>query len=289
MQQLMGLLLASVITLGIATTHLPKLAELQQQRFDNGTASQFAEFVRASQRYISDERQAILDGFQAQPDTEPRSLTAAQLTAAGALSSRFVDRNTFGQRHAVIVQSDPNDSSEVEALAVTFGGDAIGRAETARLAQNAGPRAGLVHPDRDTEVWGAHGQWSVTISDFSGGSVDELHVPSEGHLAALLSTDAGSDPAGLEPVGIVPSGEFVDAPDCGARTPEIYVIPVQFSDNGHGYPLIGLQAAATAAADGSGWTVRMFLFREHATLPNTGERISLSATHGQAAVFTWCA
>ena len=288
MQHLMGLLLASVITLAIATVHMPRLAELEQQRFDNGSATQFEEFVRASQRFIQTERQNLVSWFAANPASDPRSFAASDLAAAGALSSRFADRNTFGHRHALIAHTHPQDPRHIEALAVTYGGETMSRRETARLALNAGPRAGLVHEGLEREVWGASGQWSVPVSEFAGGSVNPRHTPTKGHLAALLSTQATLAPAGLAPAGIATSGQFINAPLCPAGTPEIYVMPVQFSDNGHGYPVVGVQALAESAIDGSGWTVRIFLFREHAAVAGTEERIELAASHGRAAVFTWC-
>lgn len=289
MQQLLGLLLASVITLGITTTYVPRLAALQQQRFDNGSASQFAEFAQAAQRFIETERERLLQEFTTNPASEPRSFAADQLVAAGALSTRFTDENTFGQRHALIVHVDPSDGNEIEALAITYGGETMEQTETARLALHAGPRAGLVHPDRPQEVWGASGQWSVLVREFTGGSASLRHVPGTGHLAALLSTETALAPSTLQPLGIVPSGHFVPAPACSWGQPEVYVLPVQFSDNGHGFPVIGLQALAVPSPDASGWTVRLYLFREHVSRPGTEERIEVSASHGRAAVFTWCA
>ena len=288
MQQLMGLLLASAITLAVTTVHMPRLAMLEQQRFDTGSATQFAEFTRAAQRYIESDRQRLLTWFAANPASDPRSFTASDLVAAGVLSARFTDLNTFDQRHALIAQTHPGNPQHVEALAVTFGGEPMSRKETVRLALNAGPRAGMVHEGREAEVWGASGQWSVPVADFTGGAADSRHAPRKGHLAALLSTQTALTPSGLAPAGIVASGRFIPAPLCAAGTPEVYVLPVQFSDNGHGFPVIGLQALAESAADGSGWTVRLFLFREHSNIAGTGERIEVAASHGRAAVFTWC-
>ena len=288
MQQLMGLLLASVITMAITTTHLPRIAKIEQQRFDNGSASQFAEFTRASQRYIDSERVSLLDQFQANPASMPRSLTANDLVSARALSNRFVDENTFQQQHALIVRTDPTDPRHLEALAVTYGGNPMSREETVRIALNSGPRAGLVREGREQEVWGASGQWRLPVGEFAGGSADVRHTPAKGHLAALLSTRSALASAGLTPAGILRSGQFVDAPSCASGTPEIYVMPVQFSDNGLGYPVIGLQSLAEAADDGSGWTVRIYLFRENPSLAATDERIEVDGIHGRAAVFTWC-
>ena len=288
MPPLLGLLLASVITLTLTALHLPRLASLERQRFDNGSATQFAEFTRAAERYLVRERQNLVAGFAAMPGSDPRSFTASDLVATGDLSRRFRDRNTFGQRHALIITADAAAAGHVEGLAVTWGGEAMSRGETVRLAQNAGARAGLVHPGREREVWGASGQWQAGVDEFTGGLADSRHRPAVGHLAALLSTRAAPPPAGLAPVGIVTSGSFVDAPACATGAPEVYVLPVQFSDNGDGYPVIGLQALAEPEADGSGWTVRLFLFREDAADPGTDERVQLDAVHGRAAVFTWC-
>ena len=288
MNQLMGLLLASVLTLAITSVHLPRLAKLEQQRFDNGSATQFAEFAKASQRFIELERQSLLAWFAANPTLDKRSFAADDIVAAGALSPRFKDENTFGQRHAVIARIHPSDSRHIEALAITYGGNVMSRAETNRLALNAGPRAGLVHEGLESEVWGASGQWSVPVRDFAVGSAISRFTPTKGHLAALLSTYGSLRPEGLAPAGIVSSGQFIQAPPCASGRPEIYVLPVQFSDNGHGYPVIGLQALAESASDESGWTVRIFLFRENSALAGTDERIEVDQSHGQAAVFTWC-
>ena len=288
MQHLMGLLLASVITLAITTTHLPRIAKLEKQRFDNGSASQFAEFTQASLRFINQERKSLLDQFHVNPASMPRSFAANDLVSAKALSSRFVDENTFRQRHALIVRKDSADPHHLEALAVTYGGDPMSREETVRIALNSGPRAGLVREGHEQDVWGASGQWSVPVAEFAGGSVGPRHLPAKGRLAALLSTRSALTPSGLTPAGILQSGQFVNAPSCPSGTPKIYVMPVQFSDNGTGFPVIGLQSLAQAADDGSGWTVRMYLFREHPTLAATDERIEVDGNHGRAAVFTWC-
>ena len=290
MQALVGLMLASVIVMTMSTMYVSRIADLDRQRFDTGSAGQFAEFVAASRRYIQAERQTLTEGFQQDPLTDPHSLTAAELASAGALSPRFRDENTLGQQHALIVRTHPADSTQVEALAVTFGGESANDGETARLALNSGPRAGLVHRDRPNEIWGASRQWMAPTSAFAGTGVDNDHAPTAGHLAALLSTNepVPATDAGMRPAGILTSGDFVNAPDCGADSPQIYVLPVQFSDNGHGHPVIGVQAFAEAAADGSGWTVRLQMFHESATNPGQAERIELDDVHGRVAAFTSC-
>lgn len=286
MQALVGLLLASLITVSAATLYMPKILQLERERHDYASSLQFANFTEAAQRYVVRERANLTQQVQAAGG--PVSFDAPALIANGALHASFQDSNTFDQQHALIVATNRVDARHVDGLVVTYNGENMNWESVARIAQASSVQAGYIHADRPAEVWGASGLWSVAVADFSGGRVPARHVPARGHLMALVSS-AEVQMDDLQPRlhGLVASGEVVAKPPCGALVPRIFTVPVQFSDNGDGYPMLGVQAYAEDGG-GTDWTVRLQLFREHPTIPGTDQRLELDASHGQVAVFTGC-
>ena len=294
MPHLLGLLLASAITAAATAFYVPRIAELEVQKLNDGAAVQFAIFAEAAQRFVESERPILSIEATQLPLSFPRSFLPQNLIARGVLNPRFVDENTFGQTHALIVrpiQLGPN--VHFEALAITVGGVTIEEAEAARLAFVSSPRAGrvpLAHPE---VAAGAAGQWRVDVADFSGGTVPGQHTPTPGHLVAYLSTLSAPAPLpgqgpGFEPRGVFSDGQRVEMPNCDLGQPEIYVIPVQYSDNGQGLPLLGVQAFAEASADSLAWIIRLEVFRESQTSPGSDEIIRPTGQFGRAAVFTAC-
>ncbi len=288
MNPLVGLLLASLITATATSFYVPKIANLQNQQFDDRSAQQFAVFVNAAQRFIESDRVKLVEEFVLVPG--PKSIDVSALKNAGALPAAFEDRNTFDQKHALLLIRNRVDPRQVEGLAVTYGGETMTERENVRLALSAGFRTGLVHKDRVDQAWGASGLWRVNLSDFQGGSVLPDHRAEPGHLVALVSTMQSDyrQLSELRAVGVLSSGEIVRKPYCGTRLPQIFALPVQFSDNGAGYPVLGLQAYAEETPDKSGWLLRLQLFRENPSQPGTDMRVELDAVHGRMAVFTTC-
>ena len=291
MQHLLGLLLASLITAWMAALYVPRIATLENQRFDNGSATQFLEFTEAGQRFLEQERAVLAADLAADPLSFPRSYQSADLVARNVLSSQFLDPNTFEQRHALLVRPLVlGGRTHLEGLAVTYGGRSMIETEAGRLALLAGPRAGRVHTSDPDRAVGGSGQWAIDISHFAGGSVPLPHQPVPGHLAAYLSTLSAAEPSApaLTAAGVFRDGDAVPKPICTTGIPQIFVLPVQFSDNGDGYPILGLQAYAEEPAGESSWIVRLDLFRENPNSPGNDERLTLDPDHGHAAVFTSC-
>jgi hypothetical protein len=80
-------------------------------------------------------------------------------------------------------------------------------------------------------------------------------------------------------------GLVVTKPTCPNGTPEIYVAPASFSDNGVGLPLIGVQT--WAVDNGSSWTAHLVVVTQNAA--GTGTlRIRPTATYGQLIALAKC-
>ena len=82
-----------------------------------------------------------------------------------------------------------------------------------------------------------------------------------------------------------PDGLVIAKPACPHGSPEIYVAPVAFSDNGAGLPLIGVQT--WAADNGSSWTAHLVVITQNADGSGT-LRIRPSATYGQLIALAKC-
>lgn len=288
MQSLVGLLLASLIVASATALYVPRIGALERERFDRGSATQFRVFAEAAQRFLEEEREALSNRLATDPG--PHSFDAAALIAARALQPGFRDTNTFRQNHGLIVRSHPLDARHVEGIAVTYAGEDILPVDIDRLALDAGERTGFVRTDRPGEIWGASGLWNLSVADFTGGTVPANMAPSAGHLAAYLSTftPEREGRSVMRSLGMHAAGDRVPKPLCGAATPSIYIVPVQFSDNGAGYPILGMQGFAEHSADNLAWIIRLEVFREDPARPGQSERVTPDATHGRVAVFTAC-
>jgi hypothetical protein len=80
-------------------------------------------------------------------------------------------------------------------------------------------------------------------------------------------------------------GLVVAKPSCPNGSPEIYVAPVSFSDNGVGLPVIGVQT--WAVDNGSTWTAHLVVITQNPA--GTGTlRVRPSATYGQLIALAKC-
>lgn len=80
-------------------------------------------------------------------------------------------------------------------------------------------------------------------------------------------------------------GLVITKPTCPNGTPEIYVAPVSFSDNGAGLPLIGVQT--WAIDNGKSWTAHLVVVTQNAA--GTGTlRVRPNATYGQLVALAKC-
>jgi hypothetical protein len=82
-----------------------------------------------------------------------------------------------------------------------------------------------------------------------------------------------------------PDGTVVAKPTCPNGVPEIYVAPVDFSDNGAGLPLIGVQT--WAVDNGITWTAHIVVVTQNAAGTGT-VRIRPNATYGQLIALAKC-
>lgn len=80
-------------------------------------------------------------------------------------------------------------------------------------------------------------------------------------------------------------GLVVAKPTCPNGTPEIYVAPVAFSDNGVGLPLIGVQT--WAVDNGTSWTAHLVVITQNAAGTGT-TRVRPNATYGQLVALAKC-
>jgi len=80
-------------------------------------------------------------------------------------------------------------------------------------------------------------------------------------------------------------GLVISKPSCPHGSPEIYIAPVAFSDNGAGYPLIGVQT--WAVDNGSSWTAHLVVITQNADGSGT-LRIRPSAAYGQLIALAKC-
>ncbi len=80
-------------------------------------------------------------------------------------------------------------------------------------------------------------------------------------------------------------GLIVTKPTCPNGNPEIYVAPVDFSDNGAGLPLIGIQT--WAVDNGTTWTAHLVVITQNAAGTGT-TRVRPNATYGQLIALAKC-
>lgn len=82
-----------------------------------------------------------------------------------------------------------------------------------------------------------------------------------------------------------PDGLVIPKPTCPNGSPEIYVAPVAFSDDGAGLPLIGVQT--WAADNGTSWTAHLVVITQNSDGSGT-LRIRPNASYGQLIALAKC-
>ena len=84
---------------------------------------------------------------------------------------------------------------------------------------------------------------------------------------------------------IVQPEELVQKPVCRKGSPQIFISPVYFSDNGQGRPLLGVRTYATHS--GSNWKIHMVVYTPNAS--GTGaDTVDVSASFGRMMALTQC-
>lgn len=104
------------------------------------------------------------------------------LQREGFLPPSYVDKNSFGQKHALLIKqvTPPDGNAHLEAIVTTFDGQAIPDHQLGRVAGHVGASGGYVggvdmssvNSSDIGMIVGNFGGWRSAISDWSGGGVD---------------------------------------------------------------------------------------------------------------------
>lgn len=303
MNNLIGTGIATIVGLIMITIFLPQYTKTQELMVGSYSATQIRSFTNASEAYIENNYSALLTSASGTILT----ITATDLQTSGELSSTFVDLNYYNQTHVLLVRESVPGLT-LEGLVLSCDGRTIEPADLAVIAQQAGPRSGLISATNTALVIGAGGHWSITAADYTNSTC----APTVGHLAALITTDETSGSAtGATPylyreaqtdpdlnslftnidmngnslselgdallddgsgglireTGIFASGDSINKPTCESGTPNIYLAPTTFSDNGVGRSMIAVQTYAEDA--GTSWTLRLKVITENSTASGT--------------------
>lgn len=151
---------------------------------DNSTAQLQKEFTQASIKYIQANFNTIATDAT---ETTPRTITFAQLSAAGFISGKSV--NSYGQSLCTIVL-EPTDGT-LRALVVTEGGNAISEGSLNNIAKQTGSSGGFISSASPTVASGTYGKWSQSLTNYNSVSCSGT-ITSAGHLANLIIVDNGS-------------------------------------------------------------------------------------------------
>lgn len=183
MNSLIGTGIATIIGMIMLSVFLPQYTKTQELMVGSYSASQIRSFSDASQAYIENNYSALLTSASGTVLT----ITATELKASGELSSTFVDLNYYNQTHILLIRESVAGIT-LEGLVLSCDGRTIEPADLAVIAQQAGPRSGLISATNTALVIGAGGHWSITAADYTNG----VCAPLVGHLAALITTDETS-------------------------------------------------------------------------------------------------
>lgn len=195
----MGLTFAAIFSAALAVA----LAENSEQLQARNSAQKMTEVYEAAQGYLSSNHGALLGEMTV---GELRTINVGRvayneaipsdsLQELGFLPASYVDRNSYGHRHALLVRK--TDDDRLEALVTTWRASNEGRAITdrqiSRVANFIGANGGYIpeitiNAADDGQIVGMGGGWRTPISQWSAGA----QTPSEGTVQASLVFDNGS-------------------------------------------------------------------------------------------------
>jgi len=116
------------------------------------------------------------------------------LQGGGFLSPGFIDRNSYNQRHALIVRNVtvPGIGQRLDGLITTYGGMKIPDRQLQKIAGFIGAAGGYVPksplPSDAGQIVGSYGGWRSPLSNWGSSS-----NPAEGSIVATLAFEAGED------------------------------------------------------------------------------------------------
>lgn len=174
MNNLIATGIATIIGMIMLTIFLPQYTKTQELMVGSYSASQIRSFSDASQAYIENNYGALLTSASGTVLT----ITATELKASGELNSTFVDLNYYNQTHILLIRESVAGIT-LEGLVLSCDGRTIEPADLAVIAQQAGPRAGMISATNTALVIGAGGHWSITAVDYTNG----VCSPLVGHLS----------------------------------------------------------------------------------------------------------
>lgn len=237
-------LAVAAITMGFFVRMLADNAEVMRAK---GVSEKMVEVFDAASRYIkvnnSDlvslpvgSMRVILAG---RPDSTS-SVPSNSLQATGFLPQGFIDRNSYNQRHALIVRVvNTSVGPRLDAIVNTYGGTKIPDRQLSKIAGFLGASGGYVPKKPLTGdanmIIGSYGGWRSAISNWGSTS-----NPAEGSVVTTLAFKAGED-------GIAPylyRDQIVGKPEVNAMNTAINM-------QGHDLNQVGTINAATANVSGN--------------------------------------
>jgi hypothetical protein len=188
MRDLVGAGLALFLSLLGLLFAAPQIQRNSRLLLDAPNAYQVQSFAQAANAYLS--VPATFSAVLAATLSGNVQISATTLMAAGGLDPSFVDRNGYGQTHAVIVHR--MSPTQLEALVMTCGGRAIADQSTRHLIELAGgpikgggvPAVGILSTNPNVAI-GANGGLNVALTSFGGTAC----TPAPGHIGAALYLD----------------------------------------------------------------------------------------------------
>jgi hypothetical protein len=184
----LALSVMAVVSAGLISLQAQSAARAK----DAATSDRTAAVVQAATTYVQQNFTQIVTDYVAPglaipiytaSGAAPAGLTSVQ--AAGLLPSGWQTTNPYGQAEWLLVLQT-SATPTFDFLVVTQGGQNIPAGELPYVAAKVGAAGGFVSsqaPYSATSVEGAYGGWNYLASKWNIGG----HVPSDGHLAAILS------------------------------------------------------------------------------------------------------
>jgi hypothetical protein len=176
------------VSLGLAITALAmggfavmqtNSAQAQRAQAAGGTLNDVHEAARA---YVQANRAALLSSTSvggapiavlAGRTSAAEAVPGGSLQAAGLLPAAWVDRNSYGHRHVVLIRQPT--AGNLEMMVIQSGGQAVRQQDLSRVASRAGAAGGFV-PEQNmpsaptTQVTGMGGGWAAPRTTWTSGA-----------------------------------------------------------------------------------------------------------------------
>lgn len=208
-------LIESAIVLAVAAIALVFFTRMMSDNAEQvkakGISEKMVEVHEAARSYVKTYNAALMTAASGssvvvipagRPDptsSVPSGPSAAlpSLQGGGFLSPSFVDRNGYGQRHALLVRRvlAPNGDPRLDAIVTTYSGTKVSDRQLGRIAGYLGAAGGYVPVRANASagintatVYGSYGGWRSLTSNWSGAGGS---APSSGAVVATLAFEDG--------------------------------------------------------------------------------------------------